>query len=162
VTSPSPTIRLLVCGSADRGDDGAAVLAAAHLLPRLEPQLRQLLEVRRCPLLEAADLIDVTPGQACVVLDTVVGVEAGEVVEVPLDELVRCGIRLRSSGVLPIEHVVRITVATRGALPGGTLVGIGGKLFGSGQLRSRALRHGMPAFEHAVREAIVRLGSIAP
>ena len=42
-----PTVRILVCGNADRGDDGAAVQAVAHVLPRLEPALRQQLEVRR-------------------------------------------------------------------------------------------------------------------
>jgi hydrogenase maturation protease len=158
MTAPAPSIRLLVCGSADRGDDGAAVVAVAHLLPRLQPDLRQRLEVRRCPQLDAVDLIDVAPGEACVVLDTVVGVEPGEVVEIPLDELVtREGIAPRSSHALPIEQVLGITAAVRGAVPEGMFVGIGGKWFGFGQLQSRALRQGMPAFERAAEQAILRL-----
>ena len=47
MNAPAPSIRLLVCGSADRGDDGAAVHAVAHLLPRLEAGLRRQLEIRR-------------------------------------------------------------------------------------------------------------------
>jgi hydrogenase maturation protease len=158
MNAPAPSIRLLVCGSADRGDDGAAVHAVAHLLPRLDPDLRQRLEVRRCPQLDAVDLIDVAPGEACIVLDTVVGVEPGEVVEIPLDELVtREGIAPRSSHALPIDQVLGITMAVRGSVPEGTFVGIGGKWFGFGQLQSRALRHGMPAFEQAAADAIMRL-----
>lgn len=158
MNAPAPSIRLLVCGSADRGDDGAAVHAVAHMLPLLEPDLRQRLEVRRCPQLDAVDLIDVAPGEACVVLDTVVGVEPGEVVVIPLDELVtREGITPRSSHALPIEQVLGITEAIRGAVPAGTFVGIGGKWFGFGQLQSRSLRQGMPAFERAALDAIDRL-----
>jgi hydrogenase maturation protease len=155
---PAPSIRLLVCGSADRGDDGAALHAVARLLPRLEPGLRQRLEVRRCPQLDAVDLIDVAEGEACVVMDTVVGIEPGDVVEIPLDELVtRKGVAPRSSHALPIDQVLGITMAIRGAVPEGTFVGIGGKWFGFGQVQSRALRQGMPAFERAAEAAIERL-----
>jgi Ni,Fe-hydrogenase maturation factor len=155
--APAPTMRLLVCGSADRGDDGAAVRAVAHLLPRLDVGLLKWLEVRRCPQLEAIDLIDVAPGEACLVLDTVVGVEPGEVVEMPLDELVtRHDIAPRSAQTLPIEQVLGITMAIRGAVPPGSFVGIGGKWFGFGQLQSRAVRLGMPELERVVEAAIQR------
>ena len=162
MNAPTPTVRLLVCGSVDRGDDGAAVRAVAKLLPRLEPELQQRLEVRRCPLLDAADLIDVAPGEACVVLDTVVGVEPGQVVIVPLDELgTRDGLYPRSSHALPIAQVLGITMTVRGAIPAGTFVGIGGKWFGFGQLQSRAIRQGMPTFERAAEDAILEL-ALAP
>ncbi|HEX2627030.1 MAG TPA: hypothetical protein VHL56_09015 [Candidatus Limnocylindrales bacterium] len=158
MNAPAPTIRLLVCGTADRGDDGAALHVVASLLPRLAPELRQRLEVRRCPQLDAVDLIDVAPGEGCVVLDTVVGIEPGTVVEIPLDELVtRTGIAPRSSHALPIDQVLGITMAVRGSVPEGTFVGIGGKWFGFGQVQSRALRQGMPAFERAVEAAILGL-----
>ena len=154
----APTIRVLVCGSADRGDDGAALGAVAHVLPRLEPALRQRVEVRRCPQLDAADLIDVADGEACLVLDTVVGVEAGKIVRIPLDELTRLeDAAPRSSHALPISQVLGIAEAIRGQLPRGLLVGIGGKWFGFGETRSRALREGMPAFEAAAAQAIQEL-----
>ena len=158
MTLPAPTVRVLVCGSADRGDDGAALYAVAHVLPLLDPILRQRVEVRRCPQLDPADIIDVADNEACLVLDTVVGVEAGSVVEIPLDELTSLeDAAPRSSHALPISQVLGIAEAVRGQLPRGRLVGIGGKWFGFGQTRSRALRHGMPEFEVAVGRAIEEL-----
>ena len=158
MTLAAPTIRVLVCGSADRGDDGAALCAVAHVLPRLEPELRQRVEVRRCPQLDAADLIDVADGEACLVLDTVVGVEPGSVVRIPLDELTQLeGAAPRSSHALPISEVLGIAEAIRGQLPRGSLVGIGGKWFGFGETRSRALRDGMQEFERITELAIQEL-----
>lgn len=158
MTLAAPTVRVLVCGSADRGDDGAALCAVAHVLPRLEPALRQRVEVRRCPQLDAGDLIDVADGEACLVLDTVVGVAPGSVVQIPLDELTRLeDAAPRSSHALPISQVLGIAEAIRGQLPRGRLVGIGGKWFGFGETRSRALRDGMAEFERAAELAIQEL-----
>jgi len=158
MTLAAPTIRVLVCGSADRGDDGAALCAVAHVLPRLEASLRQRVEVRRCPQLDAADVIDVADGEACLVLDTVVGVEPGSVVRIPLDELMLLeDAAPRSSHALPISQVLGIAEAIRGQLPRGSLVGIGGKWFGFGETRSRALRDGMEEFERTTELAIQEL-----
>lgn len=161
MNAPVPTLRVLVCGSADRGDDGAALSAIAHVLPLLDHAICQRLEVRRCAQLDAADLIDVRPGEACLVLDTVIGVNAGSIVEMPLDALAHdSAISPRSSHALPIQQVAGIAEAVRGSLPPGLFVGIGGKWFGFGTTRSRALREGMPAFERAVRAAITTLAGV--
>jgi hydrogenase maturation protease len=158
MSAPAPTLRVLVCGSADRGDDGAALSAIAHVLPQLEHDICQRLEIRRCNQLDAADLIDVRDGEACLVLDTVVGVEPGSVVEMALEELVQASaVAPRSSHALPIQQVAGLAEAVRGTLPRGLFLGIGGKWFGYGTTRSRALRDGMPAFERAVSAAILRL-----
>lgn len=155
MTAPAPAVRILVCGSADRGDDGAALRAVAHVLPALEPEVRQRLEVRRCRQLDPVDLIDVGMDEACIVLDTVVGIAPGAVIEMPLAELATSSsISPRSSHALPIDQVLGIALAVRGSLPRGTFVGIGGKWFGFGEVRSRALREGMPAFEQATAAAI--------
>ena len=162
MTAPRPTLRVLVCGNGDRGDDGAALIAMAHVLPQLEQATSQRIEVRRCPQLDPADLIDVSEDEACLVLDTVVGVEAGSVLEVSLQALVRSSaISPRSSHALPIQQVLGIAEAVRGSLPRGAFVGIGGKWFGFGTTRSRALRDGMPAFERAVHAAITNLAGAA-
>lgn len=161
MTIPAPTVRVLVCGTADRGDDGAALSAIAHVLPSLEPAICQRLEIRRCPQLDATDLIDVSPDEACLVLDTVVGVAAGEVVELSLEALVGSAtIAPRSSHALPIQQVLGIAEAVRGGLPAGRFLGIGGKWFGFGSTRSRAVREGMPAYERAVRAAIAGLAGV--
>ena len=163
MTAPRPSLRVLVCGSADRGDDGAALQAVAHVLPRLEADIRGRLEVRRCLQLDAVDVIDVAAGEACLVLDTVVGVEPGTVVELELADLAdRATIAPRSSHALPIDQVLGIARAVRGALPPGRFVGIGGKWFGFGQVRSRALRDGMADFEGVVESAIVQLAQPIP
>ena len=160
---PAPTLRLLVCGSADRGDDGAALCAVAHLLPRLDDAVRQHLEVRRCVQLDPMDLIEVAQDEACLVLDTVVGVEAGRVVELSLDDLAdRPTVAPRSSHALPIDQTLGIARAVRGVLPRGAFVGIGGKWFGFGDTRSRALREGMAAYERAIEAAIRRLTLSVP
>jgi hydrogenase maturation protease len=158
VNAPAPTVRVLVCGSADRGDDGAALTAIAHVLPSLDAAICARLEIRRCPQLDATDLIDVSPDEACLILDTVVGVEAGQIVELPLAALVRdLEVAPRSSHALPIQQVVGIAEAVRGSLPSGLFLGIGGKWFGFGSTRSRAVRQAMPAFERAVRATITGL-----
>jgi hydrogenase maturation protease len=157
VNAPAPRLRLLVCGSADRGDDGAALRAVAHLLPRLADDVRQQLEVRRCVQLDATDLIEVADGEACLVLDTVVGVEPGSVVELSLDALAdHPTVAPRSSHALPIDQTLGIARAVRGVLPPGSFLGIGGKWFGFGDVRSRALRDGMGAYETAIESAIRR------
>ena len=158
MTVSPPILRILVCGSADRGDDGAALNAVAHVLPRLDQRIRQQLEVRRCVQLDATDLISITDGESCLVLDTVVGVDAGQVVELELDDLAdRATVAPRSSHALPIDQTLGIARACRGTLPPGKFVGIGGKWFGFGQTRSRALRDGMAAFERAIEATIVKL-----
>lgn len=163
MTVPLPTLRLLVCGSADRGDDGAALNAVAHVLPRLGPEVRQHLEVRRCVQLDATDLIEVADDEACLVLDTVVGIDPGRVVELELDDLAdRATFAPRSSHALPIDQTLGLARAVRGSLPRGLFVGIGGKWFGFGQVRSRALRDGMGAFEQAIEAAIASLAEPVP
>jgi hydrogenase maturation protease len=157
MTIPPPRLRLLVCGSADRGDDGAALSAVAHVLPRLDPHVLEQLEVRRCVQLDATDVIDVGTHEACLILDTVVGVNAGSVVDLGFDDLAdRGAVAPRSSHALPIDQTLGVARAIRGALPDGRFVGIGGKWFGFGVVRSRALRAGMAAFEQAVEAAILR------
>ncbi len=158
MNAPVPVLRLLVCGNGDRGDDGAALGAVAHVLPRLDAALRSRLEVRRCRQLDPIDLIDVGDDKACLILDTVIGVDAGEVVQLSLDDLAdRAPFAPRSSHALPIGQVLGIARSVRGSLPPGLFVGIGGKWFGFGEVRSRALREGMPRFEEAIAAAIATL-----
>lgn len=156
MTIPPPTVRLLVCGNADRGDDGAPLSAAAHLLPALEPALRERLEVRRCPQLDVSDIVDVPAGEACVIVDAVVGVEPGAIVSLTLPELASHagGVTPRSSHALPIDQVLGIAEAVRGGLPAGQFVGIGGLWFGFGAMQSRAVRAALPKLEAAIRAAV--------
>jgi len=156
MTLPPPTVRLVVCGSADRGDDGAALIAVAHVLPVLDAGTREQLEVRRCPQLDISDVLDVPDDVACLLLDTVVGIEPGSVVTLSLPDLAgrRAGVNPRSSHALPIDQVLGVSEAVRGALPRGAFVGIGGSWFGFGEIQSRVVRAGLPRFEAAIADAI--------
>jgi len=164
MTPSQRSLRLIVCGNADRGDDGAALRAVAHFLPRLCPTVLERLEVRRCQQLDPLDLIDVPGSEAVVILDTVVGVPAGQVVSVPLDELSapHGTITPRSSRSQPIDQLLGIAATVRGALPMGVLVGIGGKWFGFGELLSRAVRDAIPDLEETAEQEIVRLVTPSP
>ena len=110
-------VRLLVCGNADRGDDGAALAAVAGLLPGLAPHLLGVIDVRRCEMLDVEHLVDVPPAMACVIVDTAVGIPVGSVVTIPLMELPdrdgASGPTPRSSHTLPIGQVVALAAILR-------------------------------------------------
>lgn len=167
MTISAPTVRILVCGSADRGDDGAALTALAHLLPTLSPEICARVEIRRCQQLDATDLIDIAPGTTCLIVDTAVGIEPGSVVTIPLSELVSRAPALapRSSHALPVDQVLLIASTLRGTLPDGTFIGIGGKWFGYGPRFSRAVKAGLDRLQAAILAELVRLtgaGELAP
>ena len=159
MTARAPDLRILVCGTADRGDDGAALAAISHVLPELPEPLRGRIEIRRCPQLDVTDLLDVGAGEAVVVVDTVVGVEPGHVVTMSLDELARrpAGVAPRSSHALSVDDALLIAEAVRGSLPTGSFVGIGGRWFGYGERFSRSVKASLPAFAAAIRTSIEEL-----
>ncbi|HET9436515.1 MAG TPA: hypothetical protein VFO50_06630 [Candidatus Limnocylindrales bacterium] len=159
MTARAPELRIIVCGTADRGDDGAALAAISHVLPSLPDPIRGRIEVKRCPQLDVTDLLAIGPGESCVVVDTVVGVEPGEIVVLSLDELARRPghVAPRSSHALSVDDALLIAEAVRGTMPNGTFVGIGGKWFGYGERFSRAVKGGIPAFGDAIRRSIEEL-----
>jgi hydrogenase maturation protease len=162
MTAARPTVRLLVCGAAERGDDGAALVAVATLLPILPPALLGVLEIRRCGQLQVDDLVDVPHDMAAIVLDAAVGIGPGTVAVVPLESL---GSRTdgpapHSSHALPVQQVVAIAAAIRGRLPVGSFVGIGGRRFSFGEVLSRPVRAGLPAFREAIGQEIERLAAV--
>ena len=156
VTARAPELRILVCGTGDRGDDGAPLAAIARVLPDLPDTLRSRIEVRRCPQLEVTDIIDVRAGEACLVVDTVVGIDPGAIIRLSLDDLARRGggVAPRSSHALAVDDALLITEAVRGLMPEGLFVGIGGRWFGYGERFSRVVKAQLPAFADAIRSAI--------
>ena len=159
MTVPAPDPRILVCGTADRGDDGAALAAISHVLPELPEALRGRIEIRRCPQLDVTDLLDIGVGESAVVVDTVVGIEPGTVITMSLDDLARrpAGIAPRSSHALSVDDALLIAEVVRGTLPAGTFVGIGGRWFGYGERFSRSVKGSLPAFADAIRRSIEEL-----
>ena len=158
-TPAAISVRLLICGNADRGDDGAGLAAAAHVLPRLAEPVRRRIHVHRCPQLDVVDIVKIDAAQQCVIVDTVVGITPGETIVVPLADLAAWPRSLapRSSHALPIDQVVGIASAVRGDVPRGVLVGIGGEQFEFRRRRSRAVTAGMAAFEAALEGVLIGL-----
>jgi hydrogenase maturation protease len=159
-----PSVRLLVCGNADRGDDGAALSAVATLLPSLPPALLERLEVRRCGHLRVEDLMDVPEGEVALVVDAAVGLAPGHVVTLPIESIAAdpTAPSPRSSHELPIDQVLGLAGTLRpGGLPLGTFVGIGGRRFGYGRPLSRSVRLNMAAFQAAIASELARLSHVA-
>lgn len=152
---PDPIVRVVVCGNADRGDDGAALAAIATLLPVLPHALLAKIEIRRCPALRVEDLVEVAAGVDCIVLDAVGGVEPGEVVRLPLSNLVnRPDFTPRSSHELPIDLVVGLANIIREAPVSGTFVGLGGHGWDYGAPLSRVVRAALPAYRDAIESEL--------
>jgi hydrogenase maturation protease len=151
-------VRLLVCGNADRGDDGAALAAVAGLLPGLPSTLLAVLEVRRCEALQLEDLLELPDGMACVIVDAAVGLPSGEIISLPLTELpardAAGGPTPRSSHVLPIGHLIAIADVMRGPVDG-TFIAVGGHSFGFGRGIGRPVRRALPAFRAAIEAALI-------
>ena len=153
------SLRILVCGDADRGDNGAPLIAIAHLLPTLPRVVLDQVEVRRRDLLDVGDLIDLGEGEACVIVDTAAGVDAGTVVTVSLADLAgrADGPIPRSAHLVRIDDAVKSVAAARGCLPAGSFVGIGGRSFGFGVPLSIPVRIALPGFALAIGAEIARI-----
>jgi hydrogenase maturation protease len=158
-----PSVRLLVCGNADRGDDGAALSAVATLLPTLPAPLLERLEVRRCGQLRVEDLLDVPAGEVAVVVDAAVNIPPGHVASLALSDIAPAlgTAAPRSSHDLPIEQVLSLASTLRtGGLPVGVFIGIGGRRFGYGRPLSRSVRLAMPGFQKAIAAELARLAHV--
>ncbi len=156
----APTVRIIVCGNADRGDDGAALATVATLLPALPPGLQTELEVRRCLELRVEDLVDLPSGVDCLILDAVAGPEPGQVVQLTLAELTeRPSFTPRSSHELPIHLVVALAGVIRDQPVSGAFIGLAGHRFGYGTPLSRVVRAAMPAYREAIGAELLHLAS---
>lgn len=154
---PDPIVRIVVCGNADHGDDGAALAAAATLLPTLPLEMGTRIEIRRRTELHVEDLADHRRDRRCLILDAVDGVTPGEVVVVALSDLFDDpGFAPRSSHELPLERTLQIAAIIREQPIEGSFVGIGGHWFGYGAPLSRPVRTGLPAFRQAIALELAR------
>lgn len=163
--NPMRGVRLLVCGNAERGDDGAALSAVAGLLAGLPPHLLSVMEVRRCEQLDLDDLLDLPASTACVIADAVIGLPVGQVVTFPLAELPRRDAAAmpvpRSSHALPIGQLVALAEVMRERPLEGSFVGIGGRSFGFGRALGRPVRAALPAYRSAIEAALINAAAVA-
>ena len=176
---------MLACGETERGDDGAALVAAEALRARMErgaqgalrgrmaadlrasgsacgpgaPSLPCEVEVRLVGQLEPDDLVGLAPGTRVVVIDAVRGIEPGRIVRRPLADLATGGPAPRSSHTLPLGDVLGIVTALEGSLPEGVFVGLGGTSFELGGQMSAAVRDAIPRYVAAIEREVDRLAA---
>ena len=154
---------LVVCGEPERGDDAAGPIA----VDGLPAELLARCEVRRGAALDVETLMDVPAGASCILVDAAVGILAGSVVVMPLEELARpvacptTDASPRSSHELPVEHVVGLVRVLRGRLPAGSFVGIGAATAALGAPLSPAVARALPGFREAIAAEIRRLDASA-
>lgn len=138
---------VLVCGDRSRGDDGAAV-AAVERLPR---RLRSEIRIRPSGLLEPDELVAALLSGPCLILDTVRCVAPGEIIEVPLNQLLSGdGPAAASSHTLPMPIVVGLAAALGAPLGSGAFLGIGGTPFIGGERLSPAVDAGLDGYVAAI------------
>ncbi len=153
----TPLVRLLVCGSIDRQDDGAAVWASSMLLAD-RPELRDVVEVVRCVQLDIEHLLQAPADTDVVIVDAAVGPPPGSVVTLGLASLATSVDAVpHSSHALPIGHVIGIAEALRGMPLSGLFVGVAGDRFGFGTSLSPTVAAALSQFVAAIGAAVDRL-----
>jgi hydrogenase maturation protease len=160
VTAHAPDVvqvEVLICGSPDRGDDGAPAVAAASLADHLPPNAT----IRTVGMLDIDDLLSVPPGARVIIVDAATGIRPGQIVELPLDGLVDREDRLRprSSHALGFPEVIGLATLIRGRPLAGRIVAIGGSRFGLGAALSDKVARAIPALARAVSDAVERAGA---
>ncbi|HXR27751.1 MAG TPA: hydrogenase maturation protease [Candidatus Baltobacteraceae bacterium] len=149
--APAVEVEVFVCGSPDRGDDGAAMTACEAVRTELPPGVH----LRAVGQLDVEDLLAVPPEATVVIVDVATGIEPGAVVELPLADLLETGtIRPRSSHALEVSGVVALAALIGQRPLHGRVVALGGTRFALGDVLSGPVAAAMPRFASAIREAI--------
>lgn len=152
-------VEVLVCGSPDRGDDGAAIAAAALIGPHAGDDIL----IRVVGSLDIDDLLVVPVDTGVVIVDAGVGIRAGRIVELALTGLIGRdgGPRPRSSHALAFPDVISLADFIRGRPLCGRVVVIGGASFGFGAPFSRPVAAALPALAMAILDAVDDVRSAA-
>jgi hydrogenase maturation protease len=148
-------VTVLVCGSPDRGDDGAAFAAIDRIRPSLPPGTA----VRTVGQLDVDDLLAIPRDAAVVVVDTARGIRPGAVRCLPLGGLLNGStvIRPRSSHALAMPEVIGLADMLRGWPIRGRIVVIGGREFGLGAGFSPRVECALGTLGAAVLRAVSEL-----
>jgi hydrogenase maturation protease len=146
---------VFACGDALRGDDSVAGRAVASL----PSGTTSAADVRSVGALEPEMLMALDPQTPVVVVDAVVGVGVGDIVELDLAGLASKTDRVAawSSHQLPLERVISLAELLRGAPVRGRFVGLGiGRVEGGAGLSPGAAA-AMPRLVVAVERAVETL-----
>lgn len=145
-------VEVFVCGSPDRGDDGAPIAASGLLRGGLPPDVA----VRVVGQLDVDDLLSIPPGAGVVIVDAATGIDPGAIVDLALTGLIgqQDGVRPRSSHALALPEVVGLAEMIRGWPLRGRIVAIGGAQFGLGEPFSWPVAAALPVLSDAILEAV--------
>lgn len=147
----STVVEVLVCGSPDRGDDGAPIAASGLILGRLPSDA----VVRVVGQLDVDDLLSVPPGAGVVIVDAATGIDPGRIVDLPLTGLIgQDVVQPRSSHALTLPEVVGLAEMLRGRPLRGRVVAIGGTRFGLGKPFSPTVASALQTLADAIVAAI--------
>jgi len=126
----TPSVRVLVCGAIDRGDDGAAVRAARTLTQ----VVRREATIEEVGYLSPELLLGDPPSTRRLVLDCVAGLPCGEILDLPLAELPELEARMgtTSSHALAPGAAVALAALQGAVRPTDRFLGIGGESFSVG------------------------------
>ena len=145
-------VEVLVCGSPDRGDDGAPMAVMGRLREQLPPDVA----MRVVGMLDVDDLLSVPSGAGVVIVDAATGIDPGAIVDLALNALIgrSDGVHPRSSHALALPEVVGLAEMLRGRPLCGRIVAIGGAHFGLGSSFSRPVNAALDPLSDAVVEAV--------
>jgi hydrogenase maturation protease len=146
------TVEVLVCGSTDRGDDGAAIAAAALI----DQHVRDGIRIQVVGSLDIDHLLAIPRDAGVVIVDAAVGIPAGTIAELPLTGLIGrdSGPRPRSSHALAFPETISLADFIRGRPLCGRVVVIGGASFEFGAPFSRPVVAALPALVQAIIDAV--------
>ena len=152
-----PHLAVLVCGDAQRRDDGVALRA----VERLTGPIRAMVDLRFVGQLDPQALLDA--GSPCVVVDAVVGVAPGTILCSPLAAVAEIGAAApHSSHALPAAMVVGLAQAMGADVAGSRLVGVGIGDVRFGTALSAPVEAALPQFAATLAATIVDLAGAAP
>lgn len=149
---PAIAVEVLVCGSPDRGDDGAPIAAMRLLRASLPRDVAR----RVVGQLDVLDLLSIPPGAGVVIVDAATGIDPGAIVDLALSGLIghQHQVRPRSSHALALPEVVGVAEMIRGRPLRGRIVAIGGAQFDFGEPFSRPVSAALRPLSDAILEAI--------
>lgn len=145
-------VEVFACGAPDRGDDGAALVAASMLVDELPADV----QLRVVGQLDIDDLLELPREASIVIVDAATGIRPGKVLSVGLDQVAgdQSGLRPRSSHALAFPEVLGLAGLLRGRPVEGRLVVVGGADFTLGAPLSRPVAAAIPALVALVRTSV--------
>jgi hydrogenase maturation protease len=146
---------VFACGDPLRGDDSVAPRACTSL----PPEVLARADVKLVGALEAEYLRDLPAGVRAVVVDAVVGVPPGELMELELHEMSGRAQRVvtTSTHQLPLDQVIAIAQLLRDEPVEGRFVGVGIEAVEIGAELTPAVDDAVAQLREAVARAVMEL-----